>query len=388
MNAPAILPTAAPRCRLVLSGGIALGAFQAGAFAALEEIGAPLPDWIAATSAGALNAAIIAGNPPGHRAAALRRFWDSVGFVPLPAALFLPILPGKSPAGVWRRAWNEAAVLQTLGLGRPGLFRPAIPGSMEVSSLYELGPLLETLPAFVDFERLNSGEMRLSITATDVLSGQRVVFDTARGVRISPVHLAASGALMPLFAPVEVNGHLLAGGGLISNTPLDLVLDEAGPEESQCIVVELFPRAGPRPRSLSAAVARAGDLAFGNQTWRILEARAREYRLRAAAARLTAELPEAKRQAPDVAGLLALSGAITVAAIGYHAGPDEAGGGKVFDFSRATLADRWEGGARGMREALRRLNRPEAATELAPSLSVHEIAISVHDHTAMHEQPM
>src|SRR3954467_10477439 len=94
---------------------------------------------------------------------------------------------------------------------------------------------------------------------------------TAVGTWIGPRHVVASCALLPVFAPVEVEGRLLADAGLASNAPLDLVLDAPRDRALDCILIELFARAGSRPRTLGAAVARAADLGFGNQTQRILE---------------------------------------------------------------------------------------------------------------------
>jgi len=65
------------RIVLVLQGGGALGAYQAGAYEALAEAG-QAPDWVAGISIGAVNAAIIAGNAPEHRVARLRTFWERV----------------------------------------------------------------------------------------------------------------------------------------------------------------------------------------------------------------------------------------------------------------------------------------------------------------------
>lgn len=376
---------ARPSRALVLSGGVALGAFEAGACAALEETGEPDPGWVVGASAGALNAAIIAGNPPGRRAAQLRRFWDSLAIEPTPVTSFL--LGSPPSAGPWRRAYNQASAMEVLLFGCPGLFRPRlVPGARigEAPSLYDLEPLRARLREIVDFERLNGGGMRLGVTATDVVSGERVVFDTARGDRIGPEHLIASCALLPLFAPVEIEGRLLGDGGLASaNTPLDLVLDEPGTGDLLCFVIELFARGGSRPRTLGASVARATDLAFGNQTRRLLEGRAREQRLRDVIARLGARLPDADRADPEIGSLLAEAGeetgTRTLVCLGYHAAEDEAGPGKVFDFSRATLADRWAAGARGMQRALRQLRQPEAAMTaamtLAPGLLLHEVKV-------------
>lgn len=355
---------------LVLSGGVALGAFETGAYAALEDAGAPLPDWIAGASIGAVNAAIIVGNPPGRRVERLRRFWESVARDPAPATTFLL---GPPPAeGAWRRAHNQASALQTVLFGVPGLFWPKLAalgaGTAASPGLYDIQPLRDRLPDFVDFDRLNGGGARLTLAATDVESGERVAFDTARGARIGPEHVAASGALLPLIAPVEVEGRLLCDGGLASNTPLDLVLDEPGDGgDLLCFVVELFAMENGPPQSVAAALSRAAGIAFGNQTRRILEGREREHRLRALIGRLAEKLPPECREDPEVASVLAEAGSgggprnATVLRVTHRPSPDEAHPGGVFDVSPASLADRWEAGARGMREVLRRLETPPSA---------------------------
>ncbi|WP_165982582.1 patatin-like phospholipase family protein [Dankookia rubra] len=364
-----------PGRALVLSGGVALGAFEAGAYAALEASGEAPPDLLAGVSAGAVNAAIIAGNPPGARAAPLRRFWDLMATDPTPATTFLLGPPPSS--GAWRMAYNEASALQTLLLGHPRMFRPRlVPGPRigEAPALFDLEPLLARLPDFIDFDRLNGGDGRLILASTDVETGERVVFDTARGTRIGPRHVVASCALLPVFAPVALDGRLLADGGLASNAPLDLVLDVPRGRALDCILIELFARAGSRPRSLGASMARAADLGFGNQTERILEGRAREQRLRALVGRLAARLPAEIRA--DVAPLLAEAcpdPPLTLVRIGYRAARDEAGPGKMFDFSAATLADRWAAGGAAMRQALQRLASPAAAIPLAEGLLLHDV---------------
>ena len=364
-----------PRQALVLSGGMALGAFEAGAYAALEDAGAPPPAIIAGSSAGALNAAIIAGNPPGTRAAALRRFWDWAATEPTPATTFLL---GPPPAvGAWRTAYNEASAWRTLLFGHPRLFRPRLaPGPRigRAPALFDLAPLLAQLPDWIDFERLNNGDQRLVLAATDVESGARVVFDTAAGTRIGPRHVIASCALLPVFAPVELDGRLLADGGLAANAPLDLVLDPPRDQALDCILIELFARAGSRPRTLGAAIGRAADLGFGNQTERILEGQRREHQLRSLIGRLAARLPEALRAEPEVAALLAEAPPappLRLVRIGYRGGRDEAGPVKLFDFSAASLAERWAAGADAMRQAQRWLAAPGLPDD--GTLRLHEI---------------
>jgi len=357
---------------LVLSGGVALGAFEAGACAQLEEEGR-LPRWIAGASIGAVNAALWAAAPPGQGGAALRGFWDSVAQDPTPLTTFLLGPPPRG--GAWRAAHNRAAALQTLLLGRPGLFRPDLRLG-DGAAFYDLAPLRARLESTLDFDRLNHGPVRVSIVTTDVETGERVVFDTHRGARLTAQHLLAASAMPPLFPPVEVEGRRLVDGGLSSNAPLDLILEEAGPEALTCLVVELFPRQGRRPRRLGAALARAGDIAFGNQTRAALAAHARAWEMRARMASLARHLSPECRTRPEVARLLRAAGVgghVTVLLMGYRGGAEEPGAGKAFDFSAATLADRWAAGEAAMGEALRRLARPDHGTELAPGLRLHEI---------------
>ena len=203
--------------------------------------------------------------------------------------------------------------------------------------------------------------MRLSLCTTDVVSGERVVFDTGRGTRVGPEHILASCALLPLFAPLEIEGRLLGDGGLASNAPLDLVLDDPAFDGSLCFVIDLFAPEGSRPHTLGASLSRAGDLAFGNQSRRLREGQEREQRLRAVIGHLGGMLPPELRDRPDIAAMLA-EGRLRPMERRYlssRAGLDEAGPGKVFDFSRATLADRWRAGEEAMRAVLQTLEPVE-----------------------------
>jgi len=340
---------------LVLAGGIALGAYEGGAYAALEQARGP-PDWVLGSSIGAVTAAIIAGNAPGHRVARLRQFWQAAATDPTPAASFWFGIPD---AGLWRQACNQASVLETLLFGRPGIFRPRLSpgpwaGAGDVSALYDLAPLRAQLTKLIDFDRLNRGGVRLSLCTVDVVSGERVVFDTGRGTRIGPEHVLASCALLPLFAPVEVEGRLLGDGGLASNVPLDLVLDDPASDGSLCFVIDLFAPEGSRPHTLGASLSRATDLMFGNQTRRLREGQEREQRLRAVIGRLGETLPSELRARTDIAAMLAEGRRrpTEMHHLSYCAGLDEAGPAKVFDFSRTTLADRWRAGEGAMRAVL------------------------------------
>ncbi len=354
------------RTAVVFAGGVALGAFEGGAYAALHDGGGPRPDWVLGSSIGAVTAAIIAGNAPEHRVASLRRFWQTVTTDPTPVASFWFGIPD---AGAWRQAHNQASVLETLLFGRPGLFRPRLSmgprvGVGDVSALYDLAPLRAHLTELIDFDRINRGCVRLSLIATDVVSGGRVVFDTGRGMRVGPEHVVASCALLPMFAPVEIGGRLLGDGGLASNAPLDLVLDDPASDGSLCFVIDLFAPEGSRPHTLAASLSRATDLAFGNQSRRLWEGQERSQRLRAVISRLGAHLPPGLHDDPDIAALLAEGRPrrVEMHELSYRAGLDEAGVGKVLDFSRATLADRWRAGEEAMQAVLRTLGPDQGPT--------------------------
>ena len=339
---------------LVLAGGVALGMYEAGAYAALHEHPELRPEWLAGSSIGAITAALIAGNPPEQRISRLRQFWEAADPLPM-----LSSWPVQFPAGPFRQMQNGASAVQTLLFGRSGLFRPRLApslqrGAQDVPALFDVGPMAERLAELVDFDLLNRGPVRLAISCTDVLTGDRVVFDTGHGDRIGPQHLLASCALLPLFAPIELDGRLLADGCLAANAPLDLVLDERGSRDVLCFVVELFARQGSRPHTLAASASRAGDLAFGNQTRRILEGRQREHHLRALLGQLATHLPADLRDDPAIAPILAegRTSRATVATVAYRAGLDEVGLFKPFDFSRATLDDRWAAGQMAMQHAI------------------------------------
>ena len=357
---------------MVLSGGVALGAYQAGACAALHDRGGPLPTWLAGSSIGAVNAAILAGNPPERRVEALRGFWEAAASAD--PATNLPLLwPAES--GPWRHAFNWLGTLRARLVGRPGFFtpRPLPDLAREGSpSLYDLGPMRARLDEGLDFSQLNGGEVRVAVVTTDIETGEAVVFDTGRGDRLTPDHLLATCGFLPEFAPLDIDGRLLGDGGLAANAPVEIVLgDGSGDAPRLCFVIEVYPRDGNRPRSLEAAAERRLDLLFANPTHRSLEALGREHRLRAILAGLAARLPPEAQADPDLAAALA-EGAhgATILHLSYRAPPHEAGPEKTFDFSRATLTDRWAAGALDMEAALRVLRDQPAP---APGFAVHPV---------------
>ena len=339
---------AARQVSLVLSGGIALGSYEAGAYAALHEHEDLRPRRLAGSSIGAVNAAVIAGNAPEQRVARLREFWDAVSVTPIP-------FEAPWTAGPWRHASNWMSVLQTRLFGRAGVFHPRGPG-LSQTSLYDLSPLRDQLTRVVDFDRLNAGELRVSVVTTDVVSGEGVVFDTHRGDRIGPDHLLATCGFLPDFAPIEIDGRLLGDGGLVSNAPIETALfDEDGEDDLLCFVVDLVSPAGQRPATLEQAAGRRWDLLFGNQSRSTLRRVERELELRRQLGRLVDEISEERiaQAGLTAAGRGAIRRNVTLLHLCYAAPAHEAGPEKPFDFGRASLAERWETGFLDMVQAVR-----------------------------------
>ena len=249
---------------LVLQGGGALGAYQAGAYEALCDAGYT-PTWLAGISIGAVNAAIIAGNPPDRRIAKLRAFWERVSS----RLLAWPLGSDDNS----RRIFNEtSATLAAVG-GVPGFFEPRIPpapfmppGTPEAISVYDTEPLKATLMELVDFDLLNSGTVRLSVGAVQVLTGNMKYFDTAKQT-VDPEHVMASGALPPGFPPIEIDGEPYWDGGLVSNTPLEYVLERSGPRQDMCIFqIDLFSAKGCLPETLFDIGQREKEIRYSSRT--------------------------------------------------------------------------------------------------------------------------
>ena len=249
---------------LVLQGGGALGAYQAGAYETLCEA-AEIPTWVAGTSIGAVNGAIIAGNPPERRVQRLREFWERVSS----RLLAWPLLNDDNS----RRIFNETSAVLVAAGGAPGFFEPRVPpavlmpqGTPEAISLYDTEPLRATLEELVDFDLLNSGAVRLSVGAVQVLSGNMKYFDTQK-MRIGPEHIMASGALPPGFPPIEIDGQPYWDGGLVSNTPLEFVLERTGPRDDMVIFqIDLFSAKGCMPENLFDIGQREKEIRYSSRT--------------------------------------------------------------------------------------------------------------------------
>jgi len=351
---------------LVLQGGGALGSYQAGVYEALAS-SEYAPDWIAGISIGAINAAIIAGNPPEDRVQRLRSFWEEIT---APTMLW-PQATGVLAA--WQR-WAGAAL--AIAFGQPGFFSPYIPGWYPADnrlSYYSTSALKATLERLVDFDRINSGrEMRLSVGAVNVESGDFAYFDS-REMAISPEHVMASAALPPGFPPIEIDGEQYWDGGLFSNTPLQYMVDYY-PRRSRLIFqVDLFPaRARRPPTNLDEVLERDKDIRYSSRTRLATNALQERHDVRHAINELFNLLPP-ELAASEQARRLYDHGCVTtmdIVQLIYR--PDEPQGYlKDFEFSRPTMELRWQQGLADARTTLR------AAPWLAPMSS--ELGVRVFD---------
>jgi len=333
---------------LVLQGGGALGAYQAGVYEGMVEKGFA-PDWVTGVSIGAINAALIAGNPAGRRVERLREFWDQVSSgLPLITPAYLDSL---------RATFNRISASATVAFGVPGFFTPRMPppylqpdGSPEALSVYDTSPLRETLLRLIDFNIINNKGVRLSVGTSNVHTGNSQYFDNRDHV-ITPEHIMASGALPPGFPPVQIDGDFYWDGGIVSNSPLWYVLDDSPRISAMIVQVDLFNAKGELPANLDQVLERCKDIQYSSKT-RFNTNRVKELEsLRVALGRLLTKLPPKFRDDPDyrlLAPLAQYKRHITIMHL-INRRLDSASSAKDFEFSRATIRLHWEAGLEDVR---------------------------------------
>ena len=348
---------------LLLQGGGALGAYQAGVYEALLEAGVE-PTWIAGISIGAINSAIIAGNPREARVDRLREFWELVsdagdgGW----SRLWQGRITGDRPRG-WA---NQLAAGQVMARGIPGFFAPRLPppsflppGAKGATSWYDTVALRGTLERLVDFDRINARAMRFSVGAVNVRTGNFAYFDSAAG-RIGPEHIMASAALPPAFEAVEIDGEFYWDGGLVSNTPLEWVLSSRSDLDTLVFHVDLWCARGELPRDLAGVAVRMKEVQFSSRTRAATDQFRRLQTLRAAFNDLLARMPPELAATPQARLLAAASdpAVYNIVQLVYRSATYE-GQSKDYEFSRRTMEEHWMA---GRRDALITLSHPEVLT--------------------------
>ena len=354
------------RIALLLQGGGALGSYQAGVYQALAEADLH-PDWVAGISIGAINSALIAGNPPDRRVERLREFWETVCAPPLG----IPYLAGLEIKNDLNRMMiNQFRAMGALLWGAPSFFKPRLPPPFLPSdgpgslSFYEVTPLRGLLERLVDFDRINREETRFSVGAVNIRTGNFIYFDNTTH-KITAAHIMASGALPPGFPAVEIDGEFYWDGGIVSNTPLQWVLDARPRMDTLAFQVDLWSAHGELPRDLLEVDVRQKDIRFSSRTRAGTDFFRRMQGVRRAAAKLLDDMPESLRQTPEAA-LLAQEADRKVYNIIhtiYRAKTYELAS-KDYEFSRRTMEEHWKAGYSDMTRTLRHpevLQRPQSA---------------------------
>lgn len=401
---------------LLLQGGGALGAYQAGVYQALSEADL-YPDWVAGISIGAINSALIAGNRPEDRVEKLRAFWESVTSPPFSAsaatapmwdlfdqatgaaawigAMSLALVsnePLETLAGSLRGFWqnireqalsdrpadlgsfavrgdaarglvNQMSANIALMHGVSGFFASRMPmpwlqpsGSLEATSYYDSSQLKATLESLVDFDRINAGEMRFSVGAVNVGTGNFVYFDNTTHT-IGPEHVMASGALPPGFSAVEIEGERYWDGGLVSNTPLQWVLESEPRRDTLAFQVDLWNARGEFPRNMAEVTTRQKEIQYSSRTRANSDRFKYSQKIRAALSNLLHKLPEELRNGPEFVVLdrIADHKAYNLVQLIYRSKQYE-GDSKDYEFSRQSMEDHWRA---GYHDTVRTLRHPE-----------------------------
>jgi NTE family protein len=332
---------------LLLQGGGALGSYQAGVYQALAEADLH-PNWVAGISIGAINAAIIAGNAPNKRVDRLRDFWETVSTSPLGIPYFKSI---ELPNAFVHHFVNQVRAVNILLFGAPHFFIPRMPpatlwpaGTPDKASYYDTTPLKTALERLVDFDRINAGGMRFSVGAVNVGTGNFAYFDTTTH-RIRPEHVMASGSLPPGFSATEVDGEYYWDGGLVSNTPLQWVLNSEPGKNTLAFQIDLWSARGALPRDLTEVEVRHKDIVYSSRTRAATDQYKEAQKLRIAIANLLKQLPDELRNSENAKKLQqeADEKVCNIVHLIYRARSYE-GIAKDFLFSRRMMEEHWECG--------------------------------------------
>jgi NTE family protein len=337
---------------LVLQGGGALGAYQAGVYQGLHEAGIE-PDWVIGTSIGAVNGALIACNPPEQRLEKLNRFWRIVA-QPAPSDAFSPFAGGFP---LFAGAWAKTTALLR---GIPGFFAVnpmaalgvMAPLGPEHAAFYTAAPLIKTLTGLLDFDYVNARHTRLTVGAVNVESGHIKYFDS-RHMKLSLDHVMASGALPPAFPAVDVEGKPYWDGGIYSNTPVEVVLDDNPRKDSLIFAVNLWQTRGKTPDSIWQALGRLKEIQYASRVRSHIARQEQLHRLRHVIRELAGLLPADRRNDPRIRELSDYGCETTMHLVALLAprlpGDDQ---NKDIDFSSAGIAAHWQAGLADIKRSL------------------------------------
>jgi NTE family protein len=339
---PVHRPDNCGRIALVLQGGGALGAYQGGVYQSLHEAGLE-PEWVSGVSIGAVNAALIAGNAPERRLAALGEFWDRI--------TDRTIWPYTPDGDIYRQTRNTVSALTTALFGQPGLFNPhkfnpwfLAPGARDATSFYDNTQMKQTLEDLVDFKRLNDGDIHISVGAVNIMTGNFVFFDN-RKEEIRIEHVLASGALPPAFPMVRIGTDYFWDGGIVSNTTLAHLLAQDDDVNSLVFQVDLFSARGELPRTMSDVLGRQKDIQYSSRTRQVTDSFARLQRWKRRAYEALVKVPEADLT-PEQRAMrekLASLPQATILQLIYQQKSYE-GNARDYEFSADSMHEHWNNG--------------------------------------------
>jgi len=345
-------PPGCDRIALILQGGGALGAYQAGVYQALHEAGLE-PDWVTGVSIGAINSALIAGNRRDRRLERLHKFWDRI--------TERKIWSYTPDGDVFRKVRNATSSWLTIMQGQPGFFSPRQPspwlslaGAQSATSYYDNTPLRETLYELVDFSMINDKAIRFAVGAVDVLTGNFIYFDNAHE-EIGPEHVMASGALPPALPMVKIGTDHFWDGGIVSNTPLQHLLDQEDNFNSLVFQVDLFSARGVLPRDIQDVMARHKDIMYSSRTRYNTDVYRRIHGWKTKLAKALGKIPEElltddeRRLKSELADLPD----ITILQIIYQQKAYE-GHAKDYEFSGTSMREHWQSGYEDTKRTLKR----------------------------------
>jgi NTE family protein len=368
--APGWRPDRCDRVALVLQGGGALGAYQVGVYQALHEAGVE-PDWVCGVSIGAINSAIIAGNPPERRLERLQIFWERI--------TARKIWHYTPDGDVYRKARNFASTFMTTTLGQPGFFKPhdvspwlSPAGAKTATSYYDTSPLRETLLELVDFDLINSRKVHFAVGAVNVLSGNFLYFDN-KNETIGPEHVMASGALPPALPMVKIGTDHFWDGGIVSNTPLQHLLDQEDRLNSLVFQVDLFSARGALPRDIQEVLARHKDIVYSSRTRHNTDVYKQMNNLKTDLYKALQKVPEDRLSEHErsLRDRLADPPEITILQLIYQQKAYE-GDSKDHEFSATSMREHWQSGLEDTRRTLKRRDWL-ALPEQGMGIVVHDV---------------
>ena len=355
---------------LVFQGGGALGSYQAGVFEGLSEAGIE-PNWMSGVSIGAINASIIAGNKPDDRVAKLKEFWETVtdhGYA--------SHLAGNDDM---RTFHNMTSAFMSMISGIPGFYKPRmlspwqqVPGQAGATSHYDTSDLKDHLNSLINWDILNSDSHRLSVGAVNVRTGNYKYFDTALE-RIGPEHIMASGALPPAFPAMRIGSEFYWDGGIVSNTPLQYLLELHKLHQALVFQVDLFNARGDMPKTMPEVMSRQKDIMFSSRTRNATNRYKKIHDLQIKLRDALSRVDPAKWTPEDKVMLKELQDTpqVNVLQLIYHHA-DYEGDSKDYEFSKWTMREHW---AAGLEDARRTLSHPEwlKLPDQAVGMTVHDV---------------